>query len=77
MMPPMMHPTSAPMLPMQMHVPVASKKRKNGKSSKPLSNVFKIISSSQIVLKAARDACKEKLETWRKEVKPNISDKLK
>lgn len=45
MMPQMMHSMSAPMLPMQMHVPVASKKRKNGKASKPLSTVFKIKSS--------------------------------
>jgi hypothetical protein len=44
-MPSMMPSMRAPVLPMQMHVPVASNKRKKPKAFKPLSTAFKIKSS--------------------------------
>lgn len=51
--------------------------KKNQKQPKKASSAFKVRSPEQILLKSKRDACRAKVEEWRKESKPNLAEDLK
>jgi hypothetical protein len=87
MMPPRMPmmPLGMPMMPLGMPAigvppnfgvaPLAGKKKKQ-KQPKNASTAFKVRSPEQILLKSKRDACRAKVEEWRKESKPNLAENV-
>lgn len=56
--------------------PMPHNKKKNQKNPKNPSTAFKVKSPEQIMLKCARTACRDQLEKWREEIKPNIATSL-